>query len=550
MKKRVLSVLLSVALVTTLFVGCGSKNSDDQKAGGDTDTTQENDNSQLTDGIEGTAVTEGELDTEFHVALTAAPSTLDCNKTSAVVTKQIAYSNIFESLVTMDAKFGVACELAESYTVSSDHTVYTYNLRKGVPFHNGQEMKAADVAASLNRWIDSYGNAASLVGDARFVVVDDYTVQITLATPSIFLNELMAGAGNTAIIFPASSLDSVDPETGLLTEFIGTGPYVFDEWVADRYIKLTRFEDYVPYGTKGVIDGYAGYKEAAVQTLYYDFVPEDSTRIAGLGSEYDFAYKLPADNYDQFAGKDDYIIYKEVAGYPALVYNKKAGLASNPAFRHAINAVLDCEDILLAMYADPAFYRLDGSLMIQEQAQWYTQAGCENYNPNDLALAQSYLDEAGYNGETFTILVTTSYPEFYTAAIVIQQQLEDAGIKCVVDANDWSTFLEKRADENQYDAFITTFSTNALPTQLSYYNPNWAGWVTDQEVLDGVADFYAASSLEEAIDVWSKLQEFTITDGQEISKFGDYQLYSVSSAKVNHLAYFQGPLLWSAEVYK
>ena len=89
-----------------------------------------------------------------------------------------------------------------------------------------------------------------------------------------------------------------------------------------------------------------------------------------------------------------------------------------------------------------------------------------------------------------------------------------------------------------------------MPTQLSFYNPEWAGWVTDQEVIDGVADFYAASSLEDAVSIWNDLQAFTLTDGQEISKFGDYQLYSVSSSKVNHMSYFQGPLVWSAEVYK
>lgn len=547
MKKKFLSIVLTAALTATLFAGCGDSAADNTNG----NQSAEPSTAALEDGIEGTAVTERELDNEIHIAISAAPSTLDCNMTSAVVTKQIAYSNIFESLLTMKSDFSVACELAESYEVSDDNTVYTYYLRKGVLFHNGQEMKAADVVASMNRWIDNYGNAASLVGDARFEEVDDYTVQITLDTPSIFLNELIAGAGNTAIIFPASSLDSVDPDTGMLTEYIGTGPYKYDDWVTDQYIKLTKFDDYVPYGTNGEIDGYAGYKEAAVETVYYDFVPENSTRISGLQTgEYDFAYRMPTDNYEQFDGQSDYIIYKEVAGYPALVYNKKAGIASNPTFRQAVNAGLNCEDILLTMYADPAFYRLDGSLMIKEQAQWYTEAGTENYNVNNAEKAQSLLQEAGYNGEPFTILVTTDYQEFYDAAIIIQQQLQAIGIDCEVDACDWSTFLEKRADETKYDAFITTFSTNALPTQLSFYNPEWAGWTSDEEVIQGVADFYAAGSLEDAISTWNDLQQFTLTDGQEISKFGDYQLYSVSTAKVAHLAYFQGPLVWSAEVYK
>ncbi len=545
MKKKLLATILSVAVVASLLGGCAKK----------TDKAKDNKPSEsqgaLTEGVEGTSVTEGELDNEIHVVLSAAPSTLDCNKTSAVVTKQIAYSNIFEALLTMDAKFGVAPELAESYSVSDDNTVYTYNIRKGVKFHNGQELTADDVVASMNRWVENYGNAAALVGDSKFEKIDDYTVQIVLPAPSIFLNELIAGAGNTPIIFPASSLDTVDPETGLLTEFIGTGPYTFAEWKPDQYIKLTKFADYVPYGTKGVVDGYAGYKEAAIETVYYDFIADTSTRISGVQTGlYDFAYKLPSDNYDQFDGKSDYLIYKEVAGYPALVYNKKAGLASNATFRRGINTILDVEDILITMYASDDFYRLSPSLMIEEQAQWYTTAGEENYNLHDAAAGVALLQETGWTNETFRILVTTDYPEFYAAAIIIQQQLEEAGVPTTVDAYDWSTFLEHRANENDYDAFITTFSTNALPTQLSFYNTGWAGWTSDEEVIQGIADFYGASSLENAIEVWTNLQKFTITDGQEISKFGDYMLYSVASAKVNHLAYFQGPLVWSAEIYK
>lgn len=554
MKKKLIAAALFLSLTVTA-IGCGNEGttgSDAQTTETQTEVeaTQETE-STLSEEIIGEAVQGDELDTEIHVAVSAAPSTLDCTMTSAVVTKQIAYSNIFESLVTLNSNFGVEAELAETYGISEDNTVYTYTLRKGVLFHNGEELKAADAVASMNRWIENYGNAKSLVGDARFEEVDEYTLQITLDTPSIYLNELIAGAGNAAIIVPAATIETVDAETGTLTEYIGTGPYKFDEWKTDQYIKLVKYDDYVPYGTEGQADGYAGYKQALIPEVYYDFVSDEATRIAGLQTgEYDFAFKLSTDNYDQFNGVSDFIIYNEIAGYPALVYNKKAGLAADPTIRQAVNAALNNEDILLTMYTSPDFYRLDGSLTVQEQAQWYTKAGTENYNLHDQALVDQYLAEAGYNGETFTILVTTDYPEFYAGAIVVQQQLQDAGFTCEVDACDWATFLEKRADENGYNAFITTFSVNALPTQLSFFNPNWAGWVNDEEVLSGIDAFNAADSAETAYQVWEELQRFTIAEGVEISKFGDYQLYSVASAKVNDLSYFQGPIVWNAVIYK
>ena len=240
MKKKFLSILCAATVATTMFTGCSKSTGKNETSGNGKNAAQDSkESTQLTDGVEGEAVTKGEADTEVHVALNAAPSTLDCTLTSALVTKQIAYSNIFESLVTMKSDYSVAPELAESYEVSDDHTEYTYHLRKGVLFHNGDEMKASDVVASMNRWVLNYGNAQALVGDSKFEAVDDYTVKITLKTPSIFLNELIAGAGNMPIIVPEETLETLDSETGALTEFIGTGPYKFEEWKTDQYIKLT-----------------------------------------------------------------------------------------------------------------------------------------------------------------------------------------------------------------------------------------------------------------------------------------------------------------------
>ena len=70
-------------------------------------------------------------------------------------------------------------------------------------------------------------------------------------------------------------------DDGYLKNYIGTGPYQFTEFEQDQYIRLDRFDDYVPYGEEGYVDGMAGYKDASIQTLYYTYVKEASTRIAG-----------------------------------------------------------------------------------------------------------------------------------------------------------------------------------------------------------------------------------------------------------------------------
>ena len=102
--------------------------------------------------------------------------------------------------------------------------------------------------------------------------MDDYTVKITMDHSCAWLNQLIAGFGQRPTIMPKSVLDAANPETGFVEEYIGTGPYMVDEIVEDQYIRLVKNPDYQPYGTPGDYSGYAGYKEANIETIYFDFV--------------------------------------------------------------------------------------------------------------------------------------------------------------------------------------------------------------------------------------------------------------------------------------
>ena len=143
-------------------------------------------------------------------------------------------------------------------------------------------MTADDVVASMNRWIEGFSSAKSTVGDARFEKVDDYTVKIAADHSILLLPSMIAGAAQPASITTAAACEKED-SNGFMTDYIGTGPYKFSEWVQDQYVKLEKFDDYVPYGTEGEpMDGWSGYKAAPTKILEFDIVPEETTRVAGL----------------------------------------------------------------------------------------------------------------------------------------------------------------------------------------------------------------------------------------------------------------------------
>ena len=272
---------------------------------------------------------------------------------------------------------------------------------------------------------------------------------------------------------------------------MGTGPYKFTEFVQDQYIRLDRFDDYVPYGEDGYVDGMAGHKDAAAQTLYYSYVKEAATRIAGLQTgQYDLIYSLTSDNYDIIAKTPGVETQTQEAGALILVMNKKEGLCTDVNFRQAVNAALSMDDIMTVGYG--SFYSLGSCYMEESNGFWLTDAGSENYNRSDLELAKKYLAQSSYQeGDVFTIM-TTNENNRDKLALVIASQLEAIGITCDVQPYDYPTMNAYQSDPSLYDMFVMSYSSVPLPT-LKFYLGSGAGfWTTDETFQSYISCFNQA----------------------------------------------------------
>jgi peptide/nickel transport system substrate-binding protein len=186
--------------------------------------------------------------------------------------------------------------------------------------------------------------------------------------------------------------------------------------------------------------------------------------------------------------------------------------------------------------------------MLSEGSEWYTDAGTEYYNPNDPEKAKALLTEAGYNGEEFRILVSSAYQDFYNAALVIQQQLEAAGVKVTLNVVDWATYLAQAKDETAFDAYITAISLKSVPTQLYYLSDSAAGPIPNQKIVDMKAKINSSSNKDEAIATWKELQTYFWSESVPASVIGNKYTYSVASSKVKDMIYFEGPHAWNVVV--
>lgn len=497
----------------------------------------------------GCGETSGTEKSELDVAMNAEPETYDLGKTTGTTARQMMLGNVYEMLMSFDENYDARPELADEVDVSPDYTEYVYHLRKGIKFHNGEEMTADDVVASMNRWIKNNGQVKKAVGDARFEKLNEYTVKIKMDKPLMSLNEMIAGLKPAPIIVPASVIRKADPKTGAIKDYIGTGPYMVDEIKPNNYISLKKFDYYTPYGEKGKTSGWVGYKEAKTPEIVFHFVGDASTRVAGMESgEYDVAVQLPFDDYDRFKDESTYEILKEGQGDIGIVYNKKEGVAKNALFRRAVNAALNRDDIMTAAYTGKDFYKLTPSFITDEKNFWYNEEGKDVYNVHDREKAKELLSEAGYNGEEFKLLVSNHYQEFYNAAIVVERELKEVGINAKLDVVDWPTYLTRAKDKKAYDAFLTGFPTYVVPGTILYMSPTWNGW-SDDPKLQGLLDEVAhATDKDVAKKAWEKAQAYSWNEYMPASKLGNRYVYNVASTRVHDLPFFEGPHMWNATV--
>lgn len=523
MNKRIISMLLTLAMLIAMFTGATAAFAE-----------------------------EVEYKDELHIGYKIEPAHLDTQLITDAPPRVIAYGTIYEALVTLDGNFRVQPELCESYEISEDSKTYTWYLRKGVKFHNGEEMTADDVVASMNRWLDHYSNAKNMVGEAKFEKVDDYTVKIEMENAVGLLNDLIATQTQGSVIMPKSVIEDLDPETGRIKQYIGTGPYTFGEWKEGSYIRLDRYEDYQPYGVKGEASGWYGYKTQLSKHIFYDFVADVSVRTAGIQSgEFDIVTEMNNDDYVMFQNTEGLNTYKDLNGLYFMVYNKKEGLTADVNIRQAINAAVNPTEIMAAAMGNPDFYRVEVSWMPEETSNWYTDAGKENAHLNDLTLAKEYMDKAGYDGTPVRILLPTNDINFMNGGVVLKAQLEAAGFNVELVTPDWTSYSSYRNDSTKYDIFFSCAMVVTVPTFYQFVGSSYAGFTNDQNIFDMAAVINQTSDLATAQKLWDEMQTYCWTESLPVSKLGAAFIFNVYSDDVVDFQFFSsGPIAANIGVKK
>jgi peptide/nickel transport system substrate-binding protein len=228
------------------------------------------------------------------------------------------------------------------------------------------------------------------------------------------------------------------------------------------------------------------------------------------------------------------------------VFNKKEGLASNVYFRQAVNAAINCDDVLASIYGTQ--WSLGSCYMDDTQPFWASDAGSEHYNRQDLNLVKELLAKANYKGEPFRIL-SNNVGASERGVLVFEQNLKAAGINVVTDIVDWATMMSYRTDSTRYDIYTTSFVSVPVPSLKLYFGSAYPGWTDDPTLAKYFEDFNAAPTREEAKRRWDILQGYS-WEYLPLINVGHFNYTHAWNEKVENVTAFGGLYFWNTSVRK
>lgn len=430
--KKLLTLILCLAMVLTVFAGCSSTPATEEGASASGDAAQ------------GEAADSEYKDTLVY-ALNTDVQSLDPQIQNDTTSEQVV-KMLYNTLLKFEDDGTVVGDLAESWSVSEDKLTWTFNLKQGVKFHNGKELTSADVKATFDRALNAEAGGLRTTEIIKmFTAVeapDPYTVTITTDGPYGPMESLMC---NMSLgIMDADYIEQYGLDLGTSVEGEnGTGPFKVVSWERDQEIVVERFDDY--FGTP-----------AKLQTVVYTVIPEAASRVIALETgEVDVIDKPTDEDLARLeADTENFtVLRKPTISQRLFRFGCNDPIISNTKVRQAIVYAIDRQAIIDALFTGSAY---PSTAPLAPVTFGYSDLG---EIEQDLELAKSLLAEAGYPDGFDTKIVTTErYQNGIELAEIISQQLAEIGINAEIEVWEWSALSASwngiTADEFDQPIFI------------------------------------------------------------------------------------------------
>ena len=396
---KIIKVLVFTLILTIILIGCSEKEKD--------------------------AVIKDTGGGELVIAMTNEPTGFDPFMAESADTRSILF-NIFEGLVKPNTDGTLIPAVAEDFKTSDDGKMYTFVLRNGIKFHNGNPVTVDDVIYSINQAISmkftGYDNVASVQA------TDDKTIEIILSEAD---NEFLPYL--TVAIVPKDYTEQA-------TRPIGTGPYKLESFTEQQSLVLTKNMYYWQEGKphldkviyKSVSDGTSAVFE--LQSGSVDLLSVEYPVIQQLDVNKFNIVETPSNSVQMLALNNDYEPFRDIR------------------VRQAISYAVDSNEIIKTV--NKGYAKRAASPIIPSLTKLYDNSLNAAYE-TDIEKAKQLMKEAGYeNGFSLKITGPSIYQVHMDTAQVIINQLKEIGINASIESVDWSTWLSNTYTNRQYEATV------------------------------------------------------------------------------------------------
>ncbi len=427
MKKCKIIWLSIIFFAAFALAGCSNSSSTDKSASGDANVQQD-----LTYATTSDVVGLSPIDTNDSVS-------------SAMI------EQVYETLFTRDPEtMEIKPLLAESYENPDDKT-WIIHLKKDIKFHDGTPFNAEAVKYTFEQFKskDRAAPRASLLEPVESIEVkDENTVVLKTTKP---YGPLLAALchTNASIVSPKA-----DKAGDLNKNPVGTGPFVFEEWVQGDHVSLKKNEDYWQGAPK-------------LDQVTMKVVPEYSTAVSMLQTgEVQFIDAIPTEQLPRLKSIDSVEIQQK-EGTPVyyLGFNMNKAPFNDLKFRKAVSYAIDREAYVKQLKG----LGIKNESIIGPKVFGYDEEAADAGYSYDPEKAKQMLKDNGYEGQKLTLLAANR-DSYMKMAEIVQSQLAEAGLEVEIETMEWGTFLDTTAKGDFDMTFLGWSNSTADGSELLYPN--------------------------------------------------------------------------------
>jgi peptide/nickel transport system substrate-binding protein len=425
---------------------------------------------------------------------------------------------VWDTLYGINDALVASPQMCAGHEVSSDELTWTFTLRDGLKFTDGEPVRPIDCTTSIARWAvkNPFGQQLALQTD-EMKPLDDKRFQIRLKKRFRQMTYALGSQG--CFIMPERM--SKTPATEQIKEFIGSGPFIFkpDEWVSGSTAVWVKNPNYTPRQEKP--EYFSGGKVVNFDRIEWIVQPDPATASAALQKgEVDWL-EFPVLDLLPMLRKTpgcDVVRYDPLGSLAIIAFNHLYPPFDNPKLLRALLPAIDQREYVTSWVGEQQDLGQYPVGFFTGNSPLENKAGLEVLtSPRSLEKARKLVAESGYNGETIVMMAPSDQASLIPISQVTRELFIKIGLKVDYQVMDWGTLVARRAkmdppSQGGWNVFHTTWGGLATSNPGSSFplrgngKAGWFGWPTDPKLEELRAQWFDAGDLAEQIQICEQMQ--------------------------------------------